>query len=317
MTFLFKIELPFRPGGYLVVSKTGLLVFEYGKNRNGFVDLEKRSFVLNKSPIGTTNNKMLQQSCIFESDDGFVFFPIHTLARERTFLYLPFKNKFKRIDIKLPNPCFTFGNGKYGVFYLQDEEGNLEACSFKTAYEKGAFVPQMKVGKEPLSNFVDVSRIDDLPCQVAYLSVEKGILILVLQDKPDSAAFLEYVNNLGTNPVDPSAFDLIKHRDSGKIVLIKDGVAKRVIEMDKTPFKVYSQPFSDSILFVSHGDILDAYSTDDLTLLTSLPSSAIGHRSFFLPDGRMIYEMCGDTYVTDSSPLAVATKKLKESKQNY
>ena len=87
--------------------------------------------------------------------------------------------------------------------------------------------------------------------------------------------------------------------------------------MDKTPFKVYSQPFSDSILFVSHGDILDAYSTDDLTLLTSLPSSAIGHRSFFLPDGRMVYEICGDTYVTDSSPLAVATKKLEELKRGH
>ena len=313
MTFLKSIKLPFKPFSYLVVSKTGLLIFDT-ENKNGYADLNAGTFTENSSPLGTSLNKKLIYSCVFEMDGGFLFFPHDTSCQTKTFFYSPSNNKFKRIDIKLPDYCFAYNAGKYGAFYYQDEEGNFQACSFKTVYEKKEFASELTINKEIIYRYVD--RVDsfDLPCQVAYLSMEKGSLILVSQDKPDTAAFGEYMRNLDSKPIDSSALDLIKHHDSGKIVLIENGIVKKTIELNEMPFKAYSYPFSDSVLFVSHGGVLDAYSTDDLTLLASFPWMPTG---ITLPDGRMVYEINGDTYLSDSSPLAMATKKLDELKRGH
>lgn len=303
MVFLGSVELPFRPGAYLVVSKTSFLVFDNMTNRHGIVDIEKAKFTPNKSPLGTSNNKMLLHSAIYQVDDGFVFFPIHTLSRDKTFFYSPLTNKFKRIDMELPDICFSFRAGKHGAFYLQDEEGNLKACSFKTAFEKRKFVPEMTVEKELFSDYVYADRKDDLPSAVAYLSIEKKTLILAVQDKPDLNAFKEYLKKNGSTIIDKAALGSIEFKQSGKVVLIKNGAQKKVVSLETIPFKPFFQPFLDSVVFVNY----NAYSTEDLSLLATSP--ALGPMPLFLPDGKLIYNVLNDEVcITDSSPFAIASK---------
>lgn len=312
MTFLKGFELPFRPFQYLVVSKKGLLVFGI-ENKNGYADLETGIFTENRSPLGTSINKDLMYSSIYETDGGFVFFPHDTGCQTKTFFYYPSENKFKRIEIELPDDCFASQGGKHGWFFCRDEDRNFQACSFKTAYLQKRFVPEMKVSHDLLSCYYFETDVFSLASRVACVSIEKDELILVSQDKPDAAALDEYIKNVCLVPTDSSALEFLKRMGSGKVVLIKNGAIKKTIELNEMPFQAYSYPFSDSVLLVSHGGVLDAYSTDDLTLLASFQSAPM--KIINLPDGRMVYEIDGDTYLSDSSPLAIATKKLEELKR--
>lgn len=313
MELLVKVSLPFKPYFYAVVSENGVLVFDV-ENRFGLIDVRKGMFTEMKAPSSTSAYKRLSVSRLLKVDDGFVFFVLNAGVRKYSYHYSSIKNRFRKVEIEMPRSFDSVDSLDGGAYFYLDDQKNIHFCSFKTAYREKRIVSEMaiKLNKELPTDYHDVF---DIGCDIAYLSIQKGILILVSRDRPDTTAFYEYMKNLGSKPMDLSAFELIKHRDSGKIVLIKNGVVKRVIELDKMPFTVYSQPFSDSVLLVGHGGVLDAYSTDDLTLLTSFQSAPM--KIINLPDGRMVYEINGDTYLSDSSPLAMATKKLEELKRGH
>ena len=101
--------------------------------------------------------------------------------------------------------------------------------------------------------------------------------------------------------------ELARTPDSGKAVLIRDDEAKKEIPFNEFVCKGSIVPFCDDFILISHGKILSAYSTDDLTLLAS-SNLRFRPRTLLLPDGRMIYEVKDGVCVTDSSPFSALFK---------
>lgn len=314
MELLAKVNLPFKPFVYAVVSGDGILVLGY-ENQIGLISVSEGTFTEMKAPLGTTVNKRLSTSHLLKVDDGFVFLVPSSGTRKRSFHYSPLTNKFKKVEIELPEFFSSVHAEEQRAYCHIDEQGNALFCSFETAYREKRFVPEMSLSKENISDFHDVF---DLSCGVAYLSIEKKKIILVSCDKPDATAFVEHMRNTMLGKEDPSVdpFSLVKMPDSGKLVLIKDNEPKTEVKLAYRPFHERFNSSSSSVFFVSRIGHLEAYSTEDLTLLLSLPIN-LGRKTVFLPDGCMLYEGIDATYISDSSPFTIATKKLEEMKRKH
>lgn len=317
MDFIRDIKIPFGPVfHYLALSPTRLLVFDVF-NRIVLIDTEKEKPIEIDSPKGTSPDKPIAHSAVLKLGDDYLFLPTNTAIRKSSYVYCTRENKFRRINIKLPDYCFAFWKGKEGAFFLLDEDcGDFKACSFETAYKKREFVPELVIEKKVISETVWCQDPFKFASSVAHLSVEKQELILVSSDKPYKTA--SFSQKLGKEHYMPNSVrETLEYPETGKAFLLKNG-SQKVLGLKYRPFLFHYNNFSDSIIFLNNGEgTLDAYSTDDLTLLTSFPSLTISPNSIFLPDGRMAYEINGDTYLSDSSPLAVATEKLEELKRGH
>ena len=190
-----------------------------------------------------------------------------------------------------------------------EEGGDLEVCSFETAYKKGEFVPEFTLSHEYFSKYLDARDVYDLPIKMAFISLEKKAVILVGNDKPDGNYICDIFERLasGGNDALAAARDLRSLPESGKAVLISNDGHKKEVLFDEFCYKRIPSPFSDRVVFVEHGRKLEAYSADDLTLLGS-SERFLRPRDLFLPSGRVIYEAEGGVCVTDSSPFSAIFK---------
>ena len=318
MDFIRDIRIPIGPVfHYLALSPTRLLVFDVF-NRIVLIDTEKEKPIEIDSPKGTSPDKPIAHSTVLKLGDDYLFLPADTTIRKSSYVYFTKENKFRRINIKFPDYCFAFRKGKEGAFFLLDKDcGDFKACSFETAYKNREFVPELVIEKKVISETMWCQDPFKFASSVAHLSVEKQELILVSSDKPYMTA--SFNQKLGEEHYTPNCVrETFEFPETGKAFLLKNGICQKVSGLKYSPFLPYYNKFSDSVFFLNNKEgTLDAYSTDDLTLLTSFPSSAISPNSIFLPDGRMVYEINGDTYLSDSSPLAIATKKLEELKRGH
>ena len=309
MKFLIKVNVPFVPDYYLRVSKRKVLFFNMD-NRIASVDITDGNCTELDPPRGTSLRKWLAFSSVFETEEGILFFPRDAFIRSTTFIYSFSLEKFKRVNIKIPEGCFSFGVGRHGVLFRQlGEGGDLEACSFETAYQKRGFYPEFTMSKDLFLEYLDVSDVFDLPCKLAYISLEKKAIILVVNNKLDQRFIREIIDRVSHDGDGLAAGleELAKAPDSGKAVLIRDDGFKKEIPFNEFIVKGDFSPFCDHLVFVEHGRKTGAYSTDDLTLLAS-SNSQFRPGSFFLPDGRMVYEVKDGVCVTDSSPFSALFK---------
>ena len=309
MGYLLTLDLPFKPHYYLPVSKDRILFFDT-TNRIASVELIDGVCTEIDAPRGTSEKKMLAYGSVFETEEGFLFFPRDAFIRSTTFIYSFSLEKFKRVNIKIPEGCFSFGVGRHGVLFRQlGEGGDLEVCSFETAYKKREFYPEFTMSKNLFLEYLDVGDVFDLPWKLAYISLEKKAIILVVNNKLDQRFIREIIDRVSHDGDGLAAGleELAKAPDSGKAVLIRDDGFKKEIPFNEFIVKGDFSPFCDHLVFVEHGRKTGAYSTDDLTLLAS-SNSQFRPGSFFLPDGRMVYEVKDGVCVTDSSPFSALFK---------
>lgn len=284
MAFLKNIQLPFEPSGYLVISDSSLLVFNNVKNENCLVNIEKGTFIRNRSPLGSSPKKPIGNSAIFQVEDGFVFFPRNTAIQDKTFIYSVSANRFKKVEMDLPNLCFSFGCYENGAFYRKNQNGNVETCSFKSIFKNKAFAPEMEIRGDVIADYLDLKDDFDLWRQVAYLSIEKGSLILVHPDKPDMTAYADYLQ--GKTEWRP---DLVEIPNSGKVVLVKSDGTKKEIKINGFVNKYPDENVTGSAFLVGHDSCLDVYQTDDLALLSTV--QRLGYVAIVLPDMRIAYQV--------------------------
>ena len=309
MGYLLTLDLPFKPHYYLPVSKDRILFFDT-TNRIASVELIDGVCTEIDAPRGTSEKKMLAYGSVFETEEGFLFFPHDTFVMKATFLYSPSTGKFKRVNIKIPEGCFSSDGGRHGVLYRQlGEDGDLQACSFETAYKKREFYPEFTMSKDLFSQYLCAYDVYDLPIKLAYISLEQKTVILIWNDEPDESLIYDLFDRISAGVDTASAVKnyLARVPVSGKIVLIRDDGFKKEIPFNEFLVKGGFSLFCDRLVFVEHGRKTDAYSTDDLTLLAS-SNSQFRPGSFFLPDGRMVYEVKDGVCVTDSSPLSALFK---------
>ena len=306
---LLTIDAPFKPHYYLPVSKDRILFFDT-TNRIASVELTDGVCTEIDAPRGTSEKKMLAYSSIFETEEGFLFFPHDTFVMKSTFLYSPSTGKFKRVNVKIPEGCFSFDAGRHGVLYRQfGEGGDLQACSFETAYKKREFYPEFTMSKGLFYQYLCARDVYDLPIKLAYISLEKKTVILIGNDEPDESLLCDIFDRIssGGDAASVAMNDLARIPESGKAVLIMGDGFKKEIPLNEFLIKGGFSPFYDRLIFVEHGRKTDAYSTDDLTLLAS-SNLRFRPRSLLLPDGRMIYEVKDGVCVTDSSPFSALFK---------
>ena len=173
MKFLVKVCPPFVPDFYLRVSKDEVLFFDMD-NRLASANIADGVCTELTPPRGTSVRKWLAFSSVFKTEQGILFFPRDAFIRNTTFLYSSSSRRFKRMSIKIPEGCFSFSAGRSGVLYRQlGEGGDLQACSFETAYKKREFYPEFTMSKDLFSEYLDVSDVFDLSCKLAYISLEK------------------------------------------------------------------------------------------------------------------------------------------------
>ena len=314
MELLTKVAIPFKPYVYAVVSDTGILVLS-SQNQIGLINVKKGTFTNIEPPTGTSVYKRLSSSILLKVDDGFVFLTPSEGTRKYSFHYSPSTNGFRRVKIELPWLYSSVNTPEQGAYCWKDEQGDVHFCSFETAYREKRFVREMSISKEMCACYHDINEIS---CNIVYLSIKKKTVLFASPDKPDTTALAEYTRNVLLGKENPSVdpFSLIEMPNSGKLILIKDGKLKTDVKLCYRPeYKRFNNSPSNSVIFVSCPGRLEAYSVDDLTLLASLPIY-FGPKTLFLPDGGVVYEDGGDVHVSDSSPLAVALKVLEKKKQD-
>ena len=293
-------SLPFEPSGFLAVSSKEMLFFNH-ENQICHLDIEDGQITKIDPPVGTSSNKSISASTIFKNDDGIVFFPGHSGVRMTSFLYLIKEKKFRRKNIKLPERFSTYNAGEHGALYCLNEKGDLDVCSFKKAYESKAFVPEMTIKRELLEGYVNLHDIFCFSCGLAHLSIQKGVLVVIKEEVAKDLSSFESIKNH------------MLHHSSGSVSLISKEGYRKTIKLDGF-VHIDTHRFSDSVAYIYHGLSLDLYSTDDLTLLGTFPLD-LGLR-MVLPDGRAVFEIKGNVYVSDRLPFSVALKALEKKKQH-
>lgn len=309
MDFKKSVDSPFEPYYYLVLSPSQFLIFD-SANRIAFVDVEQKTPIEIEPPKGTSVYKSLAQSAIHKTEDGFLFLPINTSVRKTSYSFVMGEDKFKRVNIKLPDYCFAFCDGEDGAFFFIDEDsGDFKACSFETAYKNRNFIAELVLNKNAISETICSRDPFRFASCVAHVSVKNKQLILVLGDETYLSPFHDH--KLGTEHYTSSCIrESVVVPESGKIVLLRDGNYKKVLKLKYRPYIKYYKACPGSVLFLKNGKGFDAYSTADLTLLATLPIDS-GPKTIFLPDVGVLYEMSGRVYVTDPSPLSFALEKQK------
>lgn len=296
MEFLKNVRLPFEPTSYLVVSDYKLLVFNNVKNENCLVDFKKGTFSINRSPLGSSPKRPIGNSAVFEVDDGFLFFPHNTVIQNKTFFYSVSAGRFKRVDIDLPDLCFSFGSGENGVFFRKNTKGNVEVSSFKNTFKKRSFVSEMEISESAIAEYLDPIDDFDLWRQVVYLSIETNSMIIAHQDKPDMTAYVDFLRG----KIEWRQ-DLVAMPRSGKIVLIKGDGTKKEVKTEGLLYKFSNEPVVCSSLLIGRDTCLDIYKTDNLALLSTTQKPGGG--GIVLPNGHIAYQVEGGVRISDFPAL--------------
>ena len=305
MELLLSIKTSMKPQSFFAVSKKGLfLVSERGTI--GYIDLEKKKYSTVKCPTGKTFGENIGLASVFEVEEGFYLSVCDFVKKKSSFFYSYSTNAFEAVDISLPENCFSYGAGKHGAFFYLDKEGNFHASSFKTTYEKKQFVPELTFGKDIISGCLDYRGITSLFHQVVYLSLEKKSMVMLSPVKADTSAYAEYVNDVLSGKSVPSKAPEMK--TAYKLTLFKDDGIEKELVLDGVACKTTIKPFSDSAFAIKHGRALEAYRSDDLTLLVASQNEGYGCGLYVLPDGRSIPMDRGELMVYDPSPFTLTFK---------
>ncbi|MCR5091111.1 MAG: hypothetical protein K6B51_00180 [Bacilli bacterium] len=310
MELLRKAELPFAPLSFLTVTENKILFFSAG-NDLCILNVTSGKCVKIGSPRGTSIHKRLADCTAFKVYDGILFIPSSFYVGDKSFFYELATGKFKRIDIKLPDFYFTFAAGKRSVIYHQvGEMGNLEACTFKTAFERRGFIPEMTMAKELFSPYLSTWDAFDLPIKLAFIGVEERKLILAGRNGLELRQNASLTSKKDDNPekLISDLKALCNSPRTGKVVLITDGGPEKEVHLDGFVKKTSYSPFYDHVVFVEHDDVVEAYSAEDLTLLASW-KTRLRYPTMLFSNGTVIYEAKDGVCVTDSSPFSEALRR--------
>ncbi|MCR5693160.1 MAG: hypothetical protein K6G74_04265 [Bacilli bacterium] len=303
MEFLKNVKIPSEsPLYYFILSSSQLLVFDLS-NRVFLVNINKEVVEMIEPPKGTSADKLLAQSAVLKSEKGYLFLPQDTSVRKTSFLFLEREKRFKRVNIKLPEYCFSISGKKEGAFFFVDEgTGDFKACSFEMAYKQKEFVPEFVIEKKVIAETTGFRDPFEFATFVAYLSVKNKTLILARGDEMVKKASNDY--KLGIEHYWPNiVMESSMFPESGKLYLLKEGGCEKMSKLDYRPYCKSFRPLSDSAFLLSGGNGSNLYSTNDLTLLGSFPIDL--SPKHFLPNGTMVYDdYVSNVYVAESPSFA-------------